>query len=32
VSLDARLDARVLEALGRIPEIHRIRQVQLDRA
>jgi D-3-phosphoglycerate dehydrogenase len=32
VSLDARLDAAVLDALGRIPEIHRIRQVQLDRA
>ena len=32
VSLDARVDPAVLDALGRIPEVHRVRQVQLDRA
>jgi D-3-phosphoglycerate dehydrogenase len=32
VSVDTRLDASVLDALGRLPEVHKIRQVQLDRA
>jgi len=31
VSLDARVDASVLDALGRLPEIRSVRQVQLDR-
>jgi D-3-phosphoglycerate dehydrogenase len=32
VNVDARVDSAVLDALGRIPEVHRVRQVQLDRA
>ena len=32
VSLDARVEPAVLAALGRIPEVHRVRQVQLDRS
>jgi D-3-phosphoglycerate dehydrogenase len=31
VNVDARVDNAVLDALGRIPEVHRVRQVQLDR-
>lgn len=32
VNLDARVDQTILEALGALPEIHSVRQVQLDRA
>jgi len=32
VSLDARVDAAVLDSLGRLPEVHSVRQVQLDPA
>jgi len=32
VNVDARVEARVLETLGAMPEIHSIRQVQLDRS
>jgi D-3-phosphoglycerate dehydrogenase len=32
VNLDARVDQTILEALGDLPEIHSVRQVQLDRA
>jgi D-3-phosphoglycerate dehydrogenase len=32
VNLDARVEPAVIEALGRIPEVHRVRQVQLDRS
>jgi D-3-phosphoglycerate dehydrogenase len=32
VSLDTRVDAGVLDALGALPEVHSVRQVQLDPA
>ena len=32
VNLDGRVDASVLESLGRLPEVHSVRQVQLDRS
>jgi D-3-phosphoglycerate dehydrogenase len=32
VSVDARLDATIVEALGTMPEVHSVRQVQFDRA
>jgi D-3-phosphoglycerate dehydrogenase len=31
VNLDDRVDSSVLDALGRLPEVHSVRQVQLDR-
>ena len=32
VNLDARVDPAILDALGKLPEIHSVRQVQLERA
>jgi D-3-phosphoglycerate dehydrogenase len=32
VKVDARIDPSIVDALGRLPEVHSVRQVRLDRS